>query len=498
MAYNFSDLIVFEMANNHQGDVTHGLRIIEEMAKITNDWQLRAAVKLQYRQIETFIHPAYTNREDVMHIPRFMGTRLTPDEFHSLVKAIKSSGMLAVVTPFDEPSVDMCLDHGADILKVASCSCMDWPLLEKIAKAGNPVICSTGGCRISDIDKVVTFFEHRMHTSDLALLHCIGMYPTQDADQQLHLMRRMIDRYPHCAVGYSGHESPDNLHVVTAAVAMGAKILERHVGVPTDTIKLNSYSMAPQETVKWVKATIHARSMCGKYGDERRTDVTESASLRSLARGVWAKGEIKAGERISRDKVFFAMPVQQGQTTAKDYSENLIASQDYEPNQPIYDTRPMDNVRITRDILHEGKGMLREAGIAVGPEYEIEMSHHYGIEHFRKVGAIIINFFNRQYCKKLIIVLPGQQHPSHCHTLKEETFQVLDGELDVIVDGEPRRLRAGEMQLVRRGQYHSFSTKTGCIFEEISTTHQRGDSVYEDPKIKNLDPMERKTILQDW
>lgn len=498
MAYNFSELIVFEIANNHQGDVAHGIRIIEEMAKITSDWRLHAAVKLQYRQIETFIHPSYANREDLPHIPRFMGTRLTPDEFHTLVKAVKSNGMLAVVTPFDEPSVDTCLNHGVDILKVASCSCMDWPLLEKIAKAGNPVICSTGGCRIRDIDKIVTFFEHRMSTSDLALLHCIGMYPTQDADQQLHLMRRMIDRYPHCAVGYSGHEAPDNLNVVTAAVAMGAKILERHVGVPTDKIKLNSYSMDAQQTASWVKAAIHARAMCGKYGDDRRADDSEAASLRSLARGVWAKEKIKAGEHILRDKVFFAMPAQDGQTTTKDYAETLVASQDYEPNQPIHDSRPMDNVRIIRDILHEAKGMLREARIPIGPQYEIEMSHHYGIAQFRKVGAIIINFFNREYCKKLIIVLPGQDHPSHCHRFKEETFQVLYGEMDVTIDGEPKRLRAGDMQLVRRGQLHSFSTKTGCIFEEISTTHQRGDSIYEDPKIRNLDPMERKTILQDW
>ena len=498
MAYDFTDLVIFEMANNHQGDVNHGMRIIDEMAKIASEHRLRAAVKLQYRQLDTFIHPDFKDREDVKHIPRFMSTRLTMDEFQAMVNAIKEKGMLAVVTPFDEPSVDMCLNHGVDIIKVASCSCMDWPLLEKVTKSGNPVICSTGGCRISDIDKIVTFFEHRMDTADLALLHCVGMYPTEDKDQQLHLMRRMIKRYPHCSVGYSGHESPDNLRVVTAAVAMGAKILERHVGVPTDTITLNKYSMNPEQTAEWIKEAIRAREMCGKFGEDRHIDASEAGSLQSLARGVWAKEPIKAGERISKDKVFFAMPVQDQQTTTKEYIDTMVASRDYESDQPVTERREIDKVRIMRDVLHEAKGMLREAGIALGDDYEIEMSHHYGMENFRRVGAIIISFVNRQYCKKLILVLPGQDHPSHGHKVKEETFQVLHGELDVVIDGEPKRLRAGDMQLVRRGQFHSFSTKTGCIFEEVSTTHQRGDSMYEDPEIARLDPMERKTIIQGW
>ena len=50
-----------------------------------------------------------------------------------------------MVTPFDEASVDLALEHEVDILKVASCSALDWPLLERIAAAGKPVICSTGG-----------------------------------------------------------------------------------------------------------------------------------------------------------------------------------------------------------------------------------------------------------------------------------------------------------------------------------------------------------------
>jgi len=96
------------------------------------------------------------------------------------------------------------------------------------------------------------FLKHRK-VSDLALLHCTGIYPTENEDQQLQFMRRMMERYPHLAIGYSGHEAPDNFSVAPAAVAMGAQIMEQHVGLPTENIKLNAYSMNPEQTARWVE-----------------------------------------------------------------------------------------------------------------------------------------------------------------------------------------------------------------------------------------------------
>ena len=71
MTNAFSDLLfVFEMANNHQGDVEHGRRIISEMGQIAARHAIQAAVKLQYRDLDTFIHPDYRERTDVQaHSP---------------------------------------------------------------------------------------------------------------------------------------------------------------------------------------------------------------------------------------------------------------------------------------------------------------------------------------------------------------------------------------------------------------------------------------------
>ena len=77
----FKDIFIFEMANNHQGRLEHGLNIIKEMAKIKRRNKIKAAVKLQYRDLDTFIHKDFKNRKDVKHIPRFMNTRLTYDDF---------------------------------------------------------------------------------------------------------------------------------------------------------------------------------------------------------------------------------------------------------------------------------------------------------------------------------------------------------------------------------------------------------------------------------
>ena len=128
----------------------------------------------------------------------------------------------------------------------------------------------------------------------------------------------------------------------------------------------------------------------------------------------------------------------------------------------------------------------------------MEYSHHYGIAKFREVGAVLIDCVNRQYCKKIIVQLPGQYHPSHFHSLKEETFQVLHGVVEMEVDGHRQTLKPGETMLVQPGVWHSFWTDTGAIVEEISTTHHNNDSTYKDRAINRRTRAERKTIVDHW
>jgi len=103
---------------------------------------------------------------------------------------------------------------------------------------------------------------------------------------------------------------------------------------------------------------------------------------------------------------------------------------------------------------------------------------------------------NREYCKKLIILLPGQKHPEQYHNQKEETFHVLYGDVLINLDGVEKECHRGNVVVVERGMRHSFGSKTGAVIEEISSTHHIDDSYYTDPEITNN--MNRKTLLTYW
>jgi N-acetylneuraminate synthase len=485
------------MANSHQGSVEHGIDIIKAISRIARKYNIKAAVKLQFRNLDTFIHPDYKERTDIKHIPRFMSTRLNYEEFSQLVDAIHEEGLIAISTPFDEDSVDWCMDQGIDIIKVASCSAMDWPLLTKIAYTHKPVIISTGGKTLSDIDKLFNFFTHK--GCEFAFLHCVAEYPAPMEHLQLDFIERMKRRYPNVTIGYSGHESPEDNIVPMLAIAKGAKILERHVGIPTQTITLNSYSMNPEQADRWVKAVLDAKLICEtKKPNDKYVSQEEMDSLTSLMRGVYLKKAVKKGDPITDEDVFFAMPCHDKQMNSGEFSDGIIASKDYEVNEELLENKVVTDIGLVRSVVHDAKGMLYEAGIALGNDYEVELSHHYGMKHFRQIGAIIISIINREYCKKLLIILPGQKHPVHMHQIKEETFQLLYGDLVVNIEGRERTMKPGDIQTVLRGERHSFTSNEGSIFEEISTTHIKNDSYYEDIKIRNLDPIERKTILKKW
>jgi sialic acid synthase SpsE/mannose-6-phosphate isomerase-like protein (cupin superfamily) len=492
------NLYVFEMANNHQGSVEHGLRIIDAVARISRKHRIKAAVKLQLRELDSFIHPDFKGREDVKHIGRFESTRLGMDDFRRFVEAMRENNLVSMATPFDEASVQGCQSLGIQILKVASCSATDWPLLTAITEARRPVAASTGGLDIYDIDNLVSFFHKRVPA--FALMHCVSLYPTPNEQVHMNFLGKMIRRYPYVAVGYSGHEAPDNTDVVMAAVAKGAQLLERHIGVPTDDIKLNAYSMNPDEADAWVAAAERMRSICGP-DESKHTSQEEIDSLRELERGVFAKRPLRKGETLKPEDVFFAMPREPGQLSSGQFGQlrsRYVASKDYDAGAAVFESPQQDTMRQIRGILHDAKGQLYEAGIVLGDDYTVEVSHHYGLERFRETGCILINLINREYCNKVLIMLPGQSHPHHKHKEKEETFHLLWGDLEVDLSGETVNMSPGDKLLVERNTMHAFSSTGGAIFAEISTRSIVGDSYYDDPAIAELDPMQRKTILESW
>ena len=497
--FDFKDLFVLDMANNHQGSVEHGLNIIRAAADVVKRHQIRAAIKFQFRQLDSFIHPSHKEGSDHKQVHRFLSTRLEKYEFTQLLEEVKRQSLVTMCTPFDEDSVELIKDMGFDLIKVASCSAKDWPLLERIAEAGKPVSFSTGGLTLNDIDNLVSFFDHR--GVDYAIMHCVSIYPIPDSLCHLNQIDLLRQRYPHRPIGWSTHENPDDIAPIHIAVAKGAQLFERHIGLTTETISLNAYSSTLEQLDKWFGAYNRAKILCGDF-DRPTPSAQETNALALLQRGVFAKDTIPVGSTIEREQVYFAIPYHEDQLSSGSWENGLVALDTIEANSPLCNSllqrQPKPDYLVVKTAVHEAKALLNEAKIALDSDFQVEYSHHYGIEKFRQTGAIIIECVNREYCKKLIIQVKGQEHPLHFHKRKEETFQVLHGVLEIEVDAHHRTLHPGDTVLIQPGVWHKFWTKTGSIFEEISTTHYNDDSYYKDKQINRMKREDRKTVVNHW
>tara|TARA_Y100000310_G_scaffold342034_1_gene443437 strand:- start:9767 stop:11335 length:1569 start_codon:yes stop_codon:yes gene_type:complete len=496
-------LVVFDIANNHSGDVNHGLKVIRDIHEAILEFKedFVFGFKFQYRDLDSFIHPDYKNRMDIKYVKRFSETRLSDDEFKLMKAELDRLGFISICTPFDEKSVDKIVEQGFDIIKIASCSFTDWPLLEKITQTNLPIIASTASYNLEEIDKVVSFFEHRK--KNFIIMHCIGEYPTQKENLQLNQIELLKKRYENITIGFSTHEEPDNVDSVKIAVAKGAEVLERHVGVETETYPINAYSSSPNQVRKWLQSIKESYEMCGVQNTRYVSKEKEKTDLKGLRRGVFAKNDLKQGDKLGGENIFYAIPCNEQQILANDISKYMEykLNRDIKLNEAInfndVETRNLrENVL---EIIKQLKEIILQSHIALPGKIDLELSHHYGIEKYGEIGAAILNCINREYCKKLIIMLPGQKNPCHYHVKKEETFQVLYGDLNITLAGEEKLLKAGDMLTVERNTPHDFSSEKGCIFEEVSTTHYKNDSFYEDRNImENTDRKTQMTFWSDW
>ena len=495
---NKRPLFIFEMANNHQGSVEHGLRIIREIYEVSKNFPFNFAFKLQARDIPTFIHPDYQDRDDIKYVKRFSETKLAKEEYKILKDEIDKLGFISICTPFDEKSVDLIEKFNFEIIKIGSPPFGDWPLLERIAKTNKPLIISVGGAPLEEIDKVVSFFEHR--EKKFILMHCVGEYPTSSVNLQLNQIDLLKERYPQIEIGYSTHESPDNFESIKIAIAKGVAAFEKHVGVKTPEIELNAYSATPEQIEKWLLAAQQAFIACGVKGKRMKFSEKELKDLRLFKRGVFAKRDIKKGEKLDLSNIFLAWPNQDNQILANEMSKYkyFYLKRDIKEKEPILssDVEITDTRDKVYQIMVKVREFLDQAKVYVSNKVEVEISHHYGIDNFYQTGAVLINCISREYCKKLLILCPGQSHPTHFHKQKEETFQVLSGDLILNLEGKEKECKPGDIVLVQRGARHSFKTEKGVVFEEISTTHFKEDSFYDDEKIMKNE--ERKTRLTYW
>jgi sialic acid synthase SpsE len=313
----FEHLFVLEMTNNHLGSLERGLCIVHDHAPIVRFNNVRAAIKLQFRDVESFVHKDFRDRSDIRYIRRVMETRLKREEYGVLVEAIRKSGCIPMATPFDEKSVELCVDFNMPIIKIASADSNDWLLIERIAATKKPVIVSVGGTSLKDMDDMVIFFENR--NIPLAINHCVAAYPHDDAESELNQIDFLRDRYPNHTIGYSSHEHRDWSTSVKIAYAKGARTFERHIDIDSDGMPVAKYSSLPTHVDTWFKAFHEAVAFCGTAGHERKAILQkETDYLDTYIRGVYAARDLPINHQLEAEDVYLAIPLQKRQISTRE------------------------------------------------------------------------------------------------------------------------------------------------------------------------------------
>lgn len=334
----FENLFVLELANNHWGRVERGLKIVRDYGAIVRHNSVNAAIKLQFRDVENFIHPDFLGNGDLRYVKKTEATQMMRSDFAKLVAEIRNVGCIPMATPFDEASVDWCVEFDFPIIKVASSDVNDWPLLEKIATTRLPVIVSSGGATEKNLDDVVTFFENR--SIPLAINHCVSLYPSEDHELELNQIDYLRERYPDHVIGFSTHEQFDWQASMYISYAKGARTWERHIDIDADGIPVSPYCSIPEQVDTWFKAFHKAREMCGGSGRERRViSRREIEYLDALVRGVYARRALEPGYVLSKasfdEDFYMAIPLRKGQLSVREVMNGETLTVGIGANEPL-------------------------------------------------------------------------------------------------------------------------------------------------------------------
>ena len=314
----FDDLFVLELANNHWGSLARGMKIIDDFAEVVKANKIHAAIKLQFRDVGSFIHDGHRERGDSRYIKKVAATELSWPELSQMIERVRQHGLVTMATPFDEVSVDKCVEFDVEILKIASSDIRDRILIEKMASTRKPVIASSGGSNLQDVDRLVSFFAER--NIPFALNHCVSLYPSQDSELEINQIDFLRARFPGTVIGFSSHEMTDWSSSVMIAYAKGARTFERHIDIDMDGVAVSSYCTLPEQADAWFKAFNKAKEMCGAPGDAKRAPPEKEVRyLDELVRGVYAKRDLPAGHVLQPDDVFLAVPLLHGQISVREF-----------------------------------------------------------------------------------------------------------------------------------------------------------------------------------
>jgi N-acetylneuraminate synthase/sialic acid synthase len=297
--------IVAEIGHNHQGSVDKA----KEMFRVAKECGVDA-VKLQKRDNRTLFTKALYDMP-YQHENSFGATygehrealEFGREAYVELKRYAEELGLTFFATAFDFKSVDFLADLGVRVYKTASGDLKNTPLIGYIAKIGRPMLVSTGGGTIEDVQRA---YDTIMPINpQLCLLQCTAAYPAEAADMNLKVIATYRERFPDIVVGLSDHQ--DGISMALASYVLGARVFEKHITMHhtwkgTD----HAFSLEPIGLRKYTRDLRRVRSALGD--GIKKVLPCEEKPLQKMGKKLVAARDLPAGHVLTRDDIAIKSP----------------------------------------------------------------------------------------------------------------------------------------------------------------------------------------------
>ena len=326
-------LVIPEIGINHNGDLKvakqmvdaayrAGAKLIKHQTHVVEDEMSGAAKKVIPGNADISIYEIMEN------------AALSEEDEYELMKYVESLGMEFLSTPFSRAAADRLNRFNVKAYKIGSGEMNNYPLLEHITSFGKPMIVSTGMNSIDDIKKAVSILEK--YNVPYALLHTTNLYPTKPEQVRLGAMQEMMNEFPEAIIGLSDHTINNNACI--SAIALGAKIVERHF---TDTMDRNGPDIVCSMDEMQLKELIQAsKEVPAMLGGKKEALEEERVTIDFAFATVVTIKPIKKGQLFTKDNIWVKRPGT-GEILAEFYDKVLgkIASCDIKSDTQL--TRTM-------------------------------------------------------------------------------------------------------------------------------------------------------------
>lgn len=297
--------VIAEVGNNHNGSLELARQLVDASIEAGAD-----CVKFQLRNREAlYRRKADGSRAEDLGVEYIQDlldkVELSVDEHREVREYCRLKGISYICTPWDEPSVDVLAGFDVPALKIASADLCNPYLIAKAASLGKPLILSTGMSLEPEIIRAIE--QVNSLGVPFALLHCNSTYPAPESDIQLGYIGRL--RELHGLIGYSGHER--GTAITLAAVALGAKLVERHITLDRGMEGPDHLaSLEPEEFRQLVEGIRQIEKALPWTGPGRHASQGELLNRENLAKSVIAARAISQGEVFTQDMLRVASPGQ--------------------------------------------------------------------------------------------------------------------------------------------------------------------------------------------